>query len=74
MLDVVELGELAAVVRGGELLELLVGLDAEVGAVDEEEDALGVRVADQAIDERDGGEGLAGAGRHLDEGAGAVFL
>ncbi len=38
VLDVVELGELAAGVRGDELLELGEGLAAEIGAVDEEED------------------------------------
>ena len=39
MLDVVKLGELAAVVGGDELLELFQGLAAEVGAVDQEQDA-----------------------------------
>ena len=39
VLDVVKLGELAAVVGGDELLEFFQGLVAEVAAVDEEEDA-----------------------------------
>ena len=71
-LDVVEVGELAAVVGGGELLEFVDGLAAEVAAVDEEEDALGTGVLDEAVGLGDGGEGLAGAGGHLDEGARAV--
>jgi hypothetical protein len=70
--DVVELGELAAVVGGREGLELLVRLAAEVAAVDEEEDPPGAALVDQAVEGRDGGEGLAGAGGHLDEGAGAA--
>lgn len=71
-LDVVEVGELAAVVGSGELLEFVDGLAAEVAAVDEEEDALGTGVLDEAVGLGDGGEGLAGAGGHLDEGARAV--
>ena len=65
-------GELAAVVGGGELLEFVVGLAAEVAAVDEEEDALGTGELDEAVGLGDGGEGLAGAGGHLDEGARAL--
>ena len=49
VLDVVELGELAAVVGRGELLELLQGLAAEVGAVDQEEDAPRAGVLDEAV-------------------------
>lgn len=71
-LDVVEVGEFAAVVGGGELLEFVDGLAAEVAAVDEEEDALGTGVLDEAVGLGDGGVGLAGAGSHLEEGAGAV--
>ena len=41
MLDVVKLGEDAAVVRGAEGLELLEGLAAKVAAVDQEEHAAG---------------------------------
>ena len=69
MLDVVELGELAAGVGGDELLELGEGLAAEIGAVDEEKDVARVAVFDEAIGEGAGGEGLARAGGHLDEGA-----
>jgi hypothetical protein len=71
-LDVVEVGELAAVVGGGELLEFVDGLAAEVAAVDEEEDALRPGVLDEAVGLGDGGEGLAGTGGHLDECARAV--
>ena len=39
MLDVVELGELAAGIGRDELLELARGLPAEIGAIHEEEDA-----------------------------------
>ena len=41
VLHVVELGELAAVVRDVEVLELLQRLPAEVRPVDQEQDALG---------------------------------
>ena len=51
MLDVVKLGELAAVVGRDELLELFQGLVAEIGAVDEEEDAARPGVLDQAVNE-----------------------
>ena len=60
------------VVGGAVALELLLGLLAEVGAVDEEEHAAGAAELDQAIDGGDRGAGLAAAGRHLDQGAGAV--
>ena len=72
MLDVVQLGELAAVVGRDVLLELLEGLPAEVAAVHQEQDAAGVGELDQAVDRRDGRERLAAAGGHLDQGAGAV--
>ena len=49
--------------------EFLLGLLAEVAGIDEEQDAFGVGVFEQAIDGGDGGEGLAGAGGHLDQGA-----
>ena len=69
MLDVVELGELAAGVGRDELVKLGEGLAPEIGAVDEEEDAARAGVFDEAIGERAGGESLAGAGGHLDQGA-----
>lgn len=71
-LDVVEAGELAAVVGGGELLEFVDGLATKVAAIDEEEDAPGTGVLDEAIGLGDRREGLAGTGGHLDEGARAV--
>lgn len=73
MLDVIELGELATGVRGDEVGELPGGLPAEVGAIDEEEDALGTGVLDQTVGEGAGGEGLSRAGGHLDEGAGMIL-
>ncbi len=69
VLDVVELGELAAGIGRDELLKLGEGLPAEIGAVDEEEDVARAGVFDEAIGEGAGGEGLARAGGHLDEGA-----
>ena len=53
-------------------MELVARLLAEIGAVDEEEDAPGAGVLDEAIGEGAGGEGLARAGGHLDERARAV--
>src|SRR5690606_36566217 len=43
---------------------------AKVVAVDEEQDALRAGVLEDRVRERDGRERLAGAGGHLDEGAG----
>src|ERR1700757_5052127 len=78
VLDVVKLGELAAVVGRDELLEFFQGLIAEIAAVDEEEDAARAGELDVAVNEVDGGVGLAAAGGHLDEGAtfvgGEAFL
>src|SRR5213078_4210245 len=68
----VKLGELAAVVGRDELLEFFQGLVAEVTAVDEEEDAARASELDEAVNEVDGGVGLAAAGGHLDEGAAFV--
>lgn len=72
-LDVVEVRKFAAVVGGGELLEFVNGRAAEVAVVDEEEDALGPGVLDEAVGLGDRGEGLAGAGGHLDERSRAVL-
>jgi hypothetical protein len=47
------------------LLEFVDGLAAEVAAVDEEEDALGPGVLDEAVGLGDGGKGLAGAGGRI---------
>src|SRR5207302_810497 len=49
VLDVVKLGELAAVVGRDELLEFFQGLVAEVAAVDEEEDAARTSELDEAV-------------------------
>ncbi len=68
-LDVVEVGEAAPVVGRDVVLKFTDGLAAEIAAVDEEEDALGTGVLDEAVGLGDGGEGLTGAGSHLDEGA-----
>src|SRR5436189_6144661 len=68
----VKLGELAAVVGRDELLELFQGLVAEVAAVDEEEDTARTGELDEAVNEVDGGVGLAAAGGHLNEGAAFV--
>src|SRR5213082_953364 len=62
VLDVVKLGEFAAVVGRDELLEFFQGLVAEVAAVDEEEDAARAGELDEAVNEVDGGVGLAAAG------------
>ena len=70
VLHVVQLGELAPIVRGDELVELLEGLPAQVVAVHQEEHAPRFGVLDQPVDKVDRGEGLAAAGGHLDQGAG----
>ena len=72
MLDVVQLRELAAVVRRREALELLERLPAEVRAVDEEEDAARVGVLDEAVGDVGGRERLARSRRHLDQRPWAV--
>ncbi len=72
MLDVVELGELAAVVGGDVLLELFERLAPQVGAVHQEEHAPGAAELDEPVDAADGGVGLAAAGGHLDQRAGMV--
>ena len=73
VLHVVQLGELAAVVGGDVLVELVERLLAQVVAVHQEQHALRPGELDQAVDEGDRGEGLAAAGRHLDQRAGPVL-
>ena len=65
VLDVVQLGELAPLVRGGEALELAKGLAREVATVDEEQHAARAGVLDEAVNLVAGHEGLAAAGGHL---------
>ncbi len=72
-LNDVLLGEFEVVVGRLVLLEFLQGLVTQIAAVDQEQHAARAGELDQAVDERDGGEGLAGAGGHLDQGARAVF-
>jgi hypothetical protein len=68
-LHVVQLGELAAVVRRRVGHELLMRLLAEVARVDQEQDALGAAELEQAVHRGDGGEGLARAGGHVHQRA-----
>ena len=58
--------------RADELLELVERLLAQVVAVHQEEDALGLGELDEPVAEVDGGERLAAAGRHLDQRTGPV--
>ena len=73
VLDVVKFGELPASVGRNEVVELLLGLPPEVGAVHEEEHTLGFGVLDEPVSLRASGERLAGAGGHLDERTRAVL-
>ena len=66
-LDIVELRELAAVIRGYVLGEFPTGLAAQGAAVDQEEDASGLGEFDQAVDEAYGRVGLAASCSHLDK-------
>ena len=72
-LHVVELGELPSVVRSREALELLQRLPAEVGSVHQEQDSPGSSELHETISRERGEKGLAGTGRHLDQGAGTVL-
>ena len=67
VLHVVQLGELAPIVGRREALELLQRLAPEVGAIDEEEDALRVRELHQPVRDVRRQQRLARAGRHLDQ-------
>ncbi len=69
VLDVVELGEEAVLLRRAERLKLLQSLAAEVAAVHQEQNAAGASMLDQAVAEVAGGVGLSTATGHLDEGA-----
>ena len=68
VLHVVQLAELAPVIRGDELVELFESLPSQVIAVHQEQHPPGFGEFDQPVDEIDRREGLAAAGRHLDQG------
>jgi hypothetical protein len=72
VLDVVNGGELPAVIGQHVLIKLGLRLPAEIRPVHEEEDALGLGELDEAVGKGAGGEGLAGASSHLDERARVV--
>ena len=63
--DVVVLGEFAAIVGDDELFKFILGIGGEVATVDQEQDAFDLGELGQAIDFGDGGVGFAGAGGHL---------
>ena len=69
LLDVVEFCERAACPRRAVGEEFVAGLSHQVGAVSQKENALELGVFEQPMAERAGGEGLAGAGCHLNERA-----
>ena len=69
VLDDVFLGELVIIDRRNELLEFLERLPAEIAAIHQKQDAARAGVFHEAIDEIDGGKGLARAGGHLNERA-----
>ncbi len=74
VLDDVFLAELVVVVGRAVLVELFLGLAAQVAPVHQKQHAPGAGELDQAVDEADAGEGLAAAGGHLDQGARLVDL
>ena len=55
------------------MLEFLERLVAEVATIDEKEHPLGPAELNEPVDEVDGGEGLAAASGHLDQGARTVL-
>src|SRR5207247_5563849 len=67
-LHVVQLGELPPVVRRAVRLELLERLTSQVRPVHEEQDAIRVRVTEQAIGGGNRDMSLPAARRHLDQG------
>ena len=66
--DIVEFGEFTAVVGRLEVDEFIVGLFAQVVAIDQEEHTPRAGMFDQAVDEVNGRVGLAAARSHLDQG------
>jgi hypothetical protein len=73
VLDDVFLAKLVVVVGRAVLVELFLGLAAQVAPVHQKQHAAGAGELDQAVDEADAGEGLAAAGGHLDQGAWACW-
>ncbi len=72
-LHVVQLGELAAVIRRRVGHEFLMRLFAEVARIHQKQDAPGAAKLEQAIHGGDGGEGFARASGHVHQGAGLVL-
>ena len=64
--------KLVAVVGAGVLVKLFFGLAAQVAPVHQKQHAPRTTKLDEAVDEADGGEGLAAARGHLNEGFGFV--
>ena len=72
--DVVVLGEFAAIVGNDELFKFILGIGGEVATVDQEQGAFDFCRLGQAIDLGYGGVGFAGSGGHLQQGAGFALL
>ena len=72
--DVVVLGEFAAIVGDDELLKFILGIGAEVATVHQEQGALDLAEFGQAIDLGDGGVGFTGTGGHLQQGTGFALF
>ena len=72
--DVVVLGEFAAIVGDDELFKFILGIGGEVATVDQKQDAFDLGELGQAIDFGDGGVGFTGAGGHLQQGAGFTLF
>ena len=72
-LGVVEFGKFAVVAGRGKHQHFLLGLFAQVNGVDQKQNAPLAGVFQQAVHNADGGIGFAGAGGHLNQGAGQIF-
>lgn len=72
--DVVVLGEFAAIVRDDELFKFILGIGGEVATVDQEQGPLDFGEFGQAIDLSDGCVGFTRAGSHLQQGTGFGLL
>jgi len=73
VLDDVLLAELVVVVGRDVLVELLLGLPAQIAAIDQEQHPARAGELDQAVAEHDRQQGLAGTGGHLHQGTRAVL-